>query len=293
MTYWQKTFSHIAITAFAGLPVFSHAQTIGWMDRLFTFREEQKPLVAPRRQVAPNYVLQPHYGPADHVGWSEFYSRPDLVAQDYMAGSASKVMRPRPEDMTLNTQDNGHFSKLSERALANAREAMESNIQIGEPGDSTSQYDGRVGRKTQIGDPVNDWKIRDKTKLNSRPGDFEFEAPIARDEGLAGGGNVVAVTAPVFSAKSDKMPMRSISSGASGSDGKVSQYTVETGDTLGSISAKPVIYNDWKLWPLIYSANRKAIGRNPAQIKVNQILEIPRDYTEEQAAAARRKSGAK
>ena len=268
---------------------------------MFTFREEQKPLVSPRKNVAPTYALQPSYSPADHAEWSAFYSRPDLVAQDYMVGSASKVMRAGGQ----NEENYEGYSSISERARRNAEAAREPNIAIGEPGDSLGMYDGQVGRKTQIGDAINDWKNSSKSTISSRPGDFDFEVPSARTGGQAGDGDILAETAPKFGGKStpstQNLPTRSTASSmdpdgpyrAFNDAGEVTRYQVQRGDTLGNISAKPNIYNDASLWPLIYSANRKVIGRNPHALKTDQSLDIPRDFTPAQAKAARARAGSR
>ena len=63
------------------------------------------------------------------------------------------------------------------------------------------------------------------------------------------------------------------------------RYTVVRGDTLWGISARDNIYNNALLWPIIYKANREQI-RNPHLIFPRQVLAIPRDYSQEEAAAA-------
>jgi nucleoid-associated protein YgaU len=66
---------------------------------------------------------------------------------------------------------------------------------------------------------------------------------------------------------------------------------VQKGDSLGGIAGQEAIYGQPQLWPLIYSANRKAIGKNPHALKKGQALEIPRDYTETQAKEAMKRAG--
>jgi LysM repeat protein len=67
------------------------------------------------------------------------------------------------------------------------------------------------------------------------------------------------------------------------------RYTVVRGDTLWGISARDNIYNNALLWPIIYKANREQI-RNPNLIFPRQVLAIPRDYSQEEAAAAIQRS---
>ena len=50
-------------------------------------------------------------------------------------------------------------------------------------------------------------------------------------------------------------------------------YTVEAGDTLGSIAQK--FYGDSSQWRKIYDANRSALGDNPDAIKPGTQIRIP------------------
>lgn len=68
-----------------------------------------------------------------------------------------------------------------------------------------------------------------------------------------------------------------------------SSYTVKRGETLPQIAARPEIYNDVALWPLIYRANRDQI-RDPYQLWPGQTLKIPRGFSKEDAIEARRQS---
>lgn len=63
-------------------------------------------------------------------------------------------------------------------------------------------------------------------------------------------------------------------------------YTVEKCDDLYSIAAKPQIYNDPWLWPIIWHANKDKI-KNPNKIWEGTVLTIPRNLTDAQKAAAR------
>ena len=67
---------------------------------------------------------------------------------------------------------------------------------------------------------------------------------------------------------------------------KPSNYVVEDGDSLSAISDQDKIYGDWKLWPLIYDANRNQIN-DPDLIHPGQDLGIPRDYSNQQEGDAR------
>lgn len=69
-------------------------------------------------------------------------------------------------------------------------------------------------------------------------------------------------------------------------------YTVKRGETLPQIAARPEIYNDQTLWPLIYRANRDQI-RDPRFISPGQVLRVPRNPSREDIAEARRFSAGK
>ncbi len=64
-------------------------------------------------------------------------------------------------------------------------------------------------------------------------------------------------------------------------------HTVKRGETLPQIAAQPDVYNDYKLWPLLYRANRDQIS-DPKHIWPGQILRIPRNLSREEISEARR-----
>lgn len=66
-------------------------------------------------------------------------------------------------------------------------------------------------------------------------------------------------------------------------------YTVRRGESLPQIAARPEIYNEAGLWPLIYRANRDQV-RDPYQLWPGQVLKIPRSYSREEAVEARRQA---
>lgn len=63
---------------------------------------------------------------------------------------------------------------------------------------------------------------------------------------------------------------------------------VEVGpaENLQMIAARPEVFNDGLLWPLLYKANRDQI-KDPKEIFPGQVLQIPRDKNSEEIAAAR------
>jgi nucleoid-associated protein YgaU len=70
---------------------------------------------------------------------------------------------------------------------------------------------------------------------------------------------------------------------------QLTSYTVRRGETLPQIAARPELYNDMALWPLIYRANRDQI-RDPYQLWPGQTLKIPRNFSREEALEARRQA---
>lgn len=66
-------------------------------------------------------------------------------------------------------------------------------------------------------------------------------------------------------------------------------YTVTDGETLWTIAARPSIYHDPLLWPLLYKANRDQI-KDPRQIYPGQVLTIPRHVPEAQLEKARQEA---
>jgi len=68
-----------------------------------------------------------------------------------------------------------------------------------------------------------------------------------------------------------------------------SSYNVGEGETLWTISAHPVVYNDGLLWPLLYQANRDQI-KDPRKIFPGQALSIRRDMTQDELDDARQKA---
>jgi nucleoid-associated protein YgaU len=68
-----------------------------------------------------------------------------------------------------------------------------------------------------------------------------------------------------------------------------SSHTVKRGETLPQIASQPDVYNDYRLWPLLYRANRDQIS-DPKHIWPGQVLRIPRNQTREEMNEARRYS---
>jgi len=64
-------------------------------------------------------------------------------------------------------------------------------------------------------------------------------------------------------------------------------HTVKRGETLPQIAAQSDVYNDYRLWPLLYRANRDQIS-DPRHIWPGQVLRIPRNLSREELSEARR-----
>lgn len=292
------------------------------MTRLFTFRENQKDLVRPSgsRPIAPMVVLQPHYPADEHVAWSNFYTRKDLAPEHYLGDPATKVMRPKAQELAAASpaQAMGGWPAIAEQAQENDLAARDqgSNVIIGEPGEGPGMqaFDGKLGSATRVGEPVANWRDTAGPKLGARPGDFDFRLSdtsraVADIAGGQDGGVMVSDPASRAANNGPNMAEQPDASGQGGGkqpdprwkddprykafddNGLVSEYGVQKGDTLGGIAGQEAIYGQPQLWPLIYSANRNAIGKNPHALKKGQALEIPRDYTDEQAKEATKRAG--
>jgi hypothetical protein len=258
----------------------AHAGTFEWIDDLFTFREDQKERVSPRRSIPPIQVYSPSYDDRTHAQWSNYYTQPNLVPQTYIAGSASKVMRP----VAPPAGSGGSYEDCVTRCMGGGS----GGTFVGDPGQGPGmQYgDANVGGRTRIGSAMNDWRSEGYggDPLNSRPGDYNHRLHANNADGYLG-------------QKGYGRTMQYGDQAAEGAyirfnnEGQVTGYAVQKGDTLSGIADQPRIYDNWKLWPLIYSANRGVIGRNPNRIYPNQELDIPRDYTDQQARDAQRKAG--
>jgi len=66
-------------------------------------------------------------------------------------------------------------------------------------------------------------------------------------------------------------------------------HTVKRGETLPQIAAQVDVYDDYRLWPLLYKANRDQIS-NPKHVWPGQVLRIPRHWSRDDVAEARRYS---
>jgi nucleoid-associated protein YgaU len=66
----------------------------------------------------------------------------------------------------------------------------------------------------------------------------------------------------------------------------VGRIEVMPGEDLAAIAARPEVYKDALLWPLIYRANRDQI-KDPKEIFAGQIFVIPRDKNRDDEDAAR------
>ncbi len=67
---------------------------------------------------------------------------------------------------------------------------------------------------------------------------------------------------------------------------RVSTYDVQTGDTLWLIAARPEVYGDPLLWPLLYKANRDQI-KDPRRVYLGQTLDIPRNVSQDELEEVR------
>ncbi|WP_179131650.1 LysM peptidoglycan-binding domain-containing protein [Candidatus Entotheonella palauensis] len=67
------------------------------------------------------------------------------------------------------------------------------------------------------------------------------------------------------------------------------RYTVQPGDSLWGIAARPAIYQDPLLWPILYQGNRDRLS-DPDMIYPQQELAVPRGYSQDDANTARQRA---
>ncbi len=66
----------------------------------------------------------------------------------------------------------------------------------------------------------------------------------------------------------------------------VNEVEVRAGENLAQIAARPEVYADALLWPLIYKANRDQI-KDPQEIFAGQVFVVPRDKSRDDIEQAR------
>lgn len=89
---------------------------------------------------------------------------------------------------------------------------------------------------------------------------------------------------PEMVASSEPIPLETDNT-LSGARGSMDKYTVERGDSLWTISAKPAIYSNPYQWPLIYKTNKHQI-KDPDLIHPGQNLDIEQNVTTAEVEAA-------
>ncbi|KAB8151221.1 hypothetical protein EZY14_019585 [Kordia sp. TARA_039_SRF] len=305
----------LSVTVFSG-----HAQA-GISDMLndyFTFRHDQKPLVAPERTLPPKHIVTPNYDERAGESWANYYTRPDLHAVEHM-DSSSRVMRkdpnwrpPTPQQGYNNRQGYGGqgsyngpidpamgYAGIQRRAQLNALDKYDGNVYIGEPGNNPFNLDntGKAGQKTQIGKPKRNWATAPSDKVQPRIGDYDYVQRHKTTSGNNAFGSyqtTLAEEKPVEVTRSpgyferDEVPLPSQNESYYETT-LPNQYTVQPQDSLSGISGQNQIYGDWKKWPLIYDQNRSQI-QDPDLIHPGQNLDIPRGYNQAQESDARRRA---
>lgn len=67
------------------------------------------------------------------------------------------------------------------------------------------------------------------------------------------------------------------------------RYIVQPGDSLWGIAARPAMYRDPLLWPMLYQGNRDRL-EDPDLIYPRQELVVPRDFSQDEADMARQRA---
>lgn len=318
----------LALTAGAAIAATeAEAGLSDTINEFFTFREEQKELIRPNYTLPPKHVVVPYYDAGEAKVWSDYYTREDLTPQAGM-DSATMVMRPgakvsahtQPEQQhnpyaAEKSEEYGHFSGHNDRLVNNQPQALgfeaieqrdhlnriqnlEGNVYIGEPGNAPHldhNAGSNIGKKVQIGEPKAKWNEQvHKNYANPRPGDYDYKTSM----------NTTDVR-ETYTQRAEEITPRStgymptpkktyadVQIGTPAGNDLPTEYMVEKNDTLSGISNKDKIYGDWKLWPMIYDANKSQI-KDPDLIQPKQRLGIPRGYSETQENQAKQRATAK
>lgn len=283
------------------------------INNYFTFRHDQKPLVAPERTLPPKHIVTPNYDERSAETWSNYYTRPDLHAVEHM-DSSSRVMRKDPNWRPPNAQTGySHgggqyggqidpamgYAGIQRRAKLNALEKYDGNVYIGQPGVNPFNLDntGKAGQKTKIGTPKRNWKSAPSKKVQPRIGDYDYvQAHRSQHNNNAFSDYQTTITneqarevtrSPGYFEKGE-VPLPT-QNGAYYNQELPKNYIVEPRDSLSGISNKEQIYGDWKKWPLIYDKNRSQI-KDPDLIHPGQNFTIPRGSNTNQIENAQRRA---
>ena len=286
------------------VPQQAHAGFFEWLDEATTYNEDQKrplkPDVLPQGPPAPLF-----YNTKEAQRWNQYHTRNDLVPVRTRDGAGSMVMRPKGTAEAMRhgyvLDQNGNpilgpdgqpitgYDLMQRRAALNEARQNRGRLHIGEPERIPQRQEVNLGVKTRIGAPVQDWREQDgRMHFNPQPGDYDYAQDQRNRRAIYD--NMQTHTAP------PQRPYRDYDGGKytsqQGGDFDThfpDHYIVRDGDTLTEISEKDRIYGDWKMWPLIYDANRSQIS-HPDLIYPEQRFGIPRDYTIDDAENARSRS---
>lgn len=195
----RTSVSLIALVSALALSNQAHAGIADMINNYFTFRHDQKELVAPERTLPPKHVVSPNYNEQKAHEWSAYYTREDLEASPHFDGS-SMVMRPGATHKShqqrgvnkaaqqATQMQNGHnnlsqqvdpnigYAGIERRAHINSLEKYEGNIYIGDAGQRPYEFNnqGKAGQATQIGDAKRSWRSAPSDRVQPRVGDFDY-----------------------------------------------------------------------------------------------------------------------
>ena len=208
-----NTFLTAALLASAAPVVPAHAGLSDMINDFFTFREDQKERVRPKRRVVTKEVTVPHYDERQATDWAYHYTRDDLEPVEYMDGSASMVMRRRGDARRLTSENGATGVYLGEpgeqprryhqgyppgygpqnpppgymailwRDYMNRQQQQNRRIHVGQAGSRPGQPIDTgmdIGQKTKVGEPVRAWNdpAPQQAGIAPRKGDFDYNSHI-------------------------------------------------------------------------------------------------------------------
>lgn len=313
-----KRFLTVAIFSIVTSLLVPAQANASWFKEAFTFRKDQKQAItSTSNDLPPIEVIAPYYNQKEAAQWSRYHTRKNMKAVPYIEGSASLVMRQQVQKRDFrkmkawpgNLKENPNTKILPQgyeailwRDYVNRLKKNSKKTFIGDPGFANRLPENRtasIGQKTMIGNPIKSWKDNpaENSGVTPRKGDFDYKEannkrriitdhitsnqqqrtmPVQRNmQGMQHG--KTSISMPSNNARNNQ------------SNDLPNNYTVIEGDSLSGISGKNQIYGDWKMWPLIYDANKNQLN-DPDLIYPKQNLGIPRDYTSEQSMNAKRRA---
>ena len=263
-----------------------------------------------------NYYTRDDLAPSVGMDDSTRVMRPRThIPEPMQAASAQGQSRLNTQDRPFTGQTDRlannqpqalGFEAIARRDHMNRMNNLDGNVYIGEPGANPAvDYNAgsNVGKKVEIGEPKRPWNATTPDGYaTSHPGDYDHNGNIdinapretySHNSGYETGvstsrvsGYNTQINTQYAETTSGNRTFANMQPQPVQRPDLPTEYVVRPNDTLSGISDKDRIYGDWKMWPIIYDANRTQIN-DPDLIQPQQRLGIPRDYNDNTVQNAR------